>query len=103
MKFSQTMRLFHGHHARTTSSIRRSVAVDSEIPTPLAITTQAARHAVHFGSSARATLGTSAILARLPAGDGPYDSKGLGPRRDRVGQWSVRQLMGQILLAGEEP
>src|SRR3990170_4529080 len=39
----------------------------------------------------------------LAAGNAPYDEKGLRPRRDRVGQWGVRQLMGQILLAGEEP
>src|SRR2546425_4332234 len=39
----------------------------------------------------------------LAAGDGPHDQKRLGPRRDRVGQRGVRQLMGQILLAGEEP
>jgi len=39
----------------------------------------------------------------LAAGYGPYDQKRLGPRRDRVGQRGVRQFMGQILLAGEEP
>src|SRR5207244_8094441 len=39
----------------------------------------------------------------LTAGDGPYDEKGLRPRSDRRGQWGVRRLMGQILLAGEEP
>jgi hypothetical protein len=39
----------------------------------------------------------------LAAGNGPNDEKRLGPRRDRVGQWGIRRLMGQILLAGEEP
>src|SRR2546425_11777634 len=39
----------------------------------------------------------------LAAGDGPNDEKGLCPRRDRVGERRVRQLMGKILLAGEEP
>jgi len=39
----------------------------------------------------------------LATGYSPYDQKGLGPGRDRFGQWGVRRLMGQILLAGEEP
>src|SRR5439155_7497926 len=39
----------------------------------------------------------------LTTGHGPHDQKRLGPRRDRVGQRSVQQLVGQILLAGEEP
>ena len=39
----------------------------------------------------------------LAAGDGPNDDERFLPRRDRVGQWSIRRLMGQILLAGEEP
>jgi hypothetical protein len=43
------------------------------------------------------------ILAGMPAGDGPYDEKGLRPDCDRVGQWAVRRLAGQIPLAGEEP
>src|SRR5947209_11628322 len=38
----------------------------------------------------------------LAAGNGPDDDKRLLPRRDRVGQWGVRRLMGQVLLAGEE-
>src|SRR2546427_2938802 len=52
----------------------------------------------------RSTLFPYTTLFRsLAAGDGPHDQKRLGPRRDRVGQRGVRQLMGQILLAGEEP
>src|SRR6516165_9300306 len=43
------------------------------------------------------------LPARLAAGNGPYDEKGFGPGRDRVGQRAVWRLMGQILLAGEEP
>ena len=39
----------------------------------------------------------------LAAGNGPYHEKGLRPRRDRVGQWGVRRLVGQILFTGEEP
>ena len=39
----------------------------------------------------------------LAAGYGPNDQKRLGPGRDRVRQWGVRRLMGQVLLAGEEP
>jgi len=39
----------------------------------------------------------------LAAAYGSNNQKRLSPRRDRVGQWGVRQLMGQILLAGEEP
>ena len=39
----------------------------------------------------------------LAAGYGPNDQKRLSPGRDRFGQWGVRRLMGQILLAGEEP
>src|SRR5438876_3864835 len=39
----------------------------------------------------------------LTAGHGPDDQKGLGARRDRVGQRGVRRFVGQILLAGEEP
>src|SRR5438128_9477611 len=41
------------------------------------------------------------VLA-LAAGNGPDDDKRLLSGRDRVGQWGVRRLMGQILLAGEE-
>src|SRR5713226_3911097 len=36
-----------------TSSIRRYAAVDTESPTPVPIATYAARHAGHFGKSAR--------------------------------------------------
>src|SRR5713101_7629358 len=39
----------------------------------------------------------------LAAGNGPYDEKGLCSRGDRIGQWGVRWIVGQILLAGEEP
>jgi hypothetical protein len=39
----------------------------------------------------------------LPAGNSPNDQQGLFPSRNRVGQRLIRQLMGQILLAGEEP
>src|SRR6266704_2208644 len=39
----------------------------------------------------------------LPSGDGPDDQERLGPPRHRVGQGDVRRLVGQVLLAGEEP
>src|SRR5439155_1295763 len=39
----------------------------------------------------------------LAAGHGAHDQKRLGTERDRVGQRGVRRLVGQILLAGEEP
>src|SRR6266508_5542728 len=39
----------------------------------------------------------------LAACHGPHDQKRLGPRRDRVGQRGVGQLVRQILLAGKEP
>lgn len=39
----------------------------------------------------------------LPAGDGPHDREGLGPVRDRVGERVIRRLVGQDLLAVEEP
>ena len=47
-------------------------------------------------------MGNSGI-PRLAAGNGPYNEKGFRPRRDLVGQRGIRRLMGQILLAGEEP
>ena len=37
------------------------------------------------------------------AGDGSDDEQRLGARRDRGGQRRVRRVVGQILLAGEEP
>ena len=40
---------------------------------------------------------------QLAAGHGPHDQEGLGSPRDRVGQRGVRRLVGQVLLAGEEP
>ncbi len=43
------------------------------------------------------------VATPLAAGNGPYDEKGLGSHRDRVGQGGVRRLMRYILLAGEEP
>ena len=39
----------------------------------------------------------------LAAGNGPHDQKGFCPCCDGVGQERIRRLMGQILLAGEEP
>jgi len=33
----------------------------------------------------------------------PYDHEGLRARSDRVGQPFIRRLMGEILIAGEEP
>jgi len=42
----------------TTNSIRTYVAVDIERPTPVPKARYAARHAGHFGSSARIALGT---------------------------------------------
>ena len=41
--------------------------------------------------------------ARLSAGDGSDDHKRLGAGRHRFGQGSVRRLVRQVLLAGEEP
>ena len=41
--------------------------------------------------------------ARLAADDGPHDQKRLHPRRDRVGERGIRRLVGQVLLASEEP
>src|SRR5688572_308107 len=46
---------------------------------------------------------TAELTSPLAAGHGPHDQKRLGAKRDRVGQRGVRQLVGQILLAGEEP
>jgi hypothetical protein len=43
------------------------------------------------------------LMVALPVRNDPHDEKELHPRRDSVGQWSVWRLMGQILLAGEEP
>src|SRR5215475_3113443 len=40
------------------SSIRKYVAVDNESPNPVPTATYAARHAGHFGKSARMALGT---------------------------------------------
>ena len=39
----------------------------------------------------------------LAPGDGPDNDERLLPRSNRLGQWGIRRLMGQILLAGEEP
>ncbi len=39
----------------------------------------------------------------LAAGNGPNDQKWLFPRSDRLGQWGIRRLMGQILPASKEP
>jgi hypothetical protein len=44
----------------------------------------------------------SSPLQKLPAGNGPDNNKRFLPRRDRIGQWGIRRLMGQILLAGKE-
>jgi len=43
-------------------------------------------------------------MARPPlaSGNRSDDQKRLFPRRDSVRQWSVRRLVGKILLAGEE-
>ena len=43
------------------------------------------------------------IIVALAAGNGPYDEKRFRPQRDRIGQWSVHRLMGQVVFAGEEP
>src|SRR6266571_2691300 len=45
----------------------------------------------------------ASVAAKLAAGDGPDDEKGLRPRRDRLGQRGVRWLVGEVPLAGEEP
>ena len=45
---------------------------------------------------------TAILYFSLAPGDGPNDNERLLPRHDRIGQWSIRRLMGQILLAGEE-
>src|SRR5271157_2241235 len=47
-------------------------------------------------------IGVSSSCA-LSAGHGPENHKRLSARRNGVGQRGVRQLVGQILLAGEEP
>src|SRR6266705_5407686 len=44
----------------------------------------------------------ASVAAKLAAGDGPDDEKGLRPRRDRLGQRGVRWLVGEVPLAGEE-
>src|SRR5712692_3286519 len=57
------------------------------------------------GSSDRAfteLTRVSYFLTKLPAGDGADDDEGFPARRDRIGQWGIRRLVGQILLAGEE-
>ena len=38
----------------------------------------------------------------LAAGDGPDDDKRLLPRRDRVWQWGVGRVVGEVFFAGEE-
>jgi hypothetical protein len=48
------------------------------------------------------SLVVTAALDTLAPGNGPDNDKRLLPRRYRVGQRSIRRLMGQILLAGEE-
>src|SRR6266851_91153 len=49
------------------------------------------------------SLHCSSRASPLAARNRPDDDKRLFPGRDRVGQWRVRRLMGQIFLAGEEP
>src|SRR5688572_8905715 len=46
---------------------------------------------------------TAELTSPLAAGHGPDDQERLGAGRDRVGQRGVRRLVGQVLLAGEEP
>jgi len=41
-------------------------------------------------------------ITTLPAGNGADDEEGLFPRRDRLREWSVRRLVGQVFLASEE-
>src|SRR6266550_1063453 len=41
--------------------------------------------------------------SRLPSGNRPDHEEGLRPLNDRVGQRSVRRLVRQVPLAGEEP
>src|SRR5437588_1644584 len=48
------------------------------------------------------TRGHSGFGYSLAPGNGPDNDKRLLPRRDRIGQWGIRRLMRQILLAGEE-
>src|SRR5437588_7444032 len=48
------------------------------------------------------TRGHSGFGYSLAPGNGPDNDKRFLARRDRVGQWGIRRLMGQILLAGEE-
>ena len=47
-------------------------------------------------------VGDSSPPQKLPSRNGPDNDKRLLPRRDRVGQWGIRRVVGQILLAGEE-
>ena len=63
----------------------------------------AAIRPVPLGGEQHAGLHQLSSYATLAAGNGPDDEKGLRPRRDRVGQRSVRWIEGEILLAGEEP
>ena len=39
----------------------------------------------------------------LTAGNGAQNDQWFRPRRNRIGKRSIRRLMGQILLASEEP
>ena len=47
--------------------------------------------------------GVGYFEGRSAAGNGPHDKQRLLPGRHRVGQRRIRRLVGQILLAGEEP
>jgi hypothetical protein len=38
----------------------------------------------------------------LPVGNGPNNDQRLLPKRDRVGQWYVGRLVGEVFFAGEE-
>src|ERR687888_43574 len=46
---------------------------------------------------------TASAPFSLTARHGPHDEEGLLPVRDRLGQGGLWQLVGQVLLAGEEP
>jgi len=48
---------------KTTITVRRYIAVDIEIPIPVQIAKYAARHAGHFGNSARMPPGAITLAA----------------------------------------
>src|SRR5947209_19175841 len=56
-------------------------------------------------SASHSTCSATAMSSAPPlaAGDGADDQQRLAPAQHRLGQREIGRLMGQILLAGEEP